>query len=154
MVAIRLARTGAKKKPSYRVVVLDKRRARDSRNLEIVGHYNPRPDPIELVLKRERIDYWLGVGAQPSDTVRRLVRYFDEHLAPPPAEEPEEEPREEAVQTEPSEAKPTGPERTDMPAMPEPGSDTDDDDDDFPDFQEVEASARGAVEAEAGSKPV
>ena len=56
MVAIRLSRTGAKKKPSYRVVVMDKRRARDSRNIEIVGHYNPRPDPIELVLKRDRID--------------------------------------------------------------------------------------------------
>ena len=79
MVAIRLARTGAKKKPSYRVVVIDKRRARDSRHLEIVGHYNPRLDPIELVLKRERIEYWLGVGAQPSTTVERLVKYFDEH---------------------------------------------------------------------------
>lgn len=79
MVAIRLARTGAKKKPSYRVVVMDKRRARDSRNIEIVGHYNPRPDPIELVLKRDRIDYWLGVGAQPSDTVKRLLRHFDKH---------------------------------------------------------------------------
>ena len=78
MVAIRLSRTGAKKKPSYRVVVMDKRRARDSRNIEIVGHYNPRPDPIELVLKRDRIDYWLSVGAQASSTVQRLVRYFDE----------------------------------------------------------------------------
>lgn len=83
MVAIRLARTGAKKKPSYRVVVIDKRRARDSRNIEIVGHYNPRPDPIELVLKRDRITYWLGVGAQPSDTVKRLLKYFDEHGASP-----------------------------------------------------------------------
>lgn len=78
MVAIRLSRTGAKKKPSYRVVVMDKRRARDSRNIEIVGHYNPRPDPIELVLQRDRIDYWLSVGAQASSTVQRLVRYFDE----------------------------------------------------------------------------
>ena len=89
MVAIRLSRTGAKKKPSYRVVVMDKRRARDSRNLEIVGHYNPRPDPIELVLKRERIDYWIGVGAQPSDTVKRLVKHYDSNAPAPTAEGPE-----------------------------------------------------------------
>ena len=87
MVAIRLSRTGAKKKPSYRVVVMDKRRARDSRNIEIVGHYNPRPDPIELVLKRDRIDYWLSVGAQPSATVQRLVRYYDEKVVPFQVEE-------------------------------------------------------------------
>ncbi len=86
MVAIRLSRTGAKKRPSYRVVVIDKRRARDSRNIEIVGHYNPRPDPIEIVLKRERIDYWVGVGAQPSKTVTRLLRQYDERL-PAEAEE-------------------------------------------------------------------
>ena len=95
MVRIRLSRTGAKKKPSYRVVVMDKRRARDSRNLEIVGHYNPRPDPIEVVLKRDRIDHWLGVGAQPSDTVRRLMKYYD---ALPPPEPVVEEKQEEAVE--------------------------------------------------------
>lgn len=78
MVAIRLTRTGAKKKPTYRVVVTDKRRARDSKTLEIVGYYDPRPSPIELNLQRDRIDYWLGVGAQPSDTVKRLVKFFDE----------------------------------------------------------------------------
>ena len=79
MVSIRLARTGAKKKPSYRVVVMDKRRARDSKNIEIVGFYNPRLEPIEISLKRERIDHWLSVGAQPSETVKRLIKYFDEH---------------------------------------------------------------------------
>lgn len=84
MVAIRLTRTGAKKRPSYRVIVTDSRRPRDSRSIEIVGHYNPRPDPIELALKRERIAYWLGVGAQPSGTVKRLIRYFDEHGATAP----------------------------------------------------------------------
>ena len=65
---------GAKKKPSYRVVVMDKRRARDSRNIEIVGFYNPRPTPIEIKLERERIDYWIGVGAQPSDTVSQMIK--------------------------------------------------------------------------------
>ena len=99
MVAIRLSRTGAKKKPSYRVVVIDKRRARDSRNIEIVGHYNPRPDPIEVVLKRDRIDYWMGVGAQPSDTVKRLVKHYDERL---PAEADEPEPT--AAEAAPAEA--------------------------------------------------
>jgi small subunit ribosomal protein S16 len=81
MVAIRLTRTGAKKKPAYRVIVTDKRRPRDSKTLEIVGHYNPRPTPIELNLERERIGYWLGVGAQPSETVKRLIKHFDEHGA-------------------------------------------------------------------------
>ena len=114
MVAIRLSRTGAKKKPSYRVVVMDKRRARDSRSLEIVGHYNPRPDPIELVLKRDRIKYWLGVGAQPSDTVRRLMRHYDEVMPPEVVEEVQEEPEEqveaaEAPAAAPTESKPAAP---------------------------------------------
>ncbi|MDA1313432.1 MAG: 30S ribosomal protein S16 [Acidobacteria bacterium] len=75
MLAIRLARIGARKKPSYRVVVIDKRRARDSKNIEIVGHYNPTTEPIELSLESERIDHWVGQGAQPSVTVRRLITY-------------------------------------------------------------------------------
>ena len=75
MLAIRLARVGAKKKPAYRVVVIDKRRARDSKNIEIVGHYNPTTDPITLSLKEERIAFWRGNGAQPSSTVQRLLAY-------------------------------------------------------------------------------
>ena len=75
MLAIRLARVGAKKKPSYRVVVINKRNARDGKNIEIVGHYNPTRDPIELSLESERIDHWIGVGAQASVTVRRLMAY-------------------------------------------------------------------------------
>jgi small subunit ribosomal protein S16 len=75
MLAIRLARIGAKKKPAYRVIVTDKQRARDSRSVEIVGHYNPVKNPIVLQLDRERIDYWLARGAQPSETVRRLMKY-------------------------------------------------------------------------------
>jgi len=96
MVAIRLTRVGAKKKPAYRVVVIDKRRPRDSKSIEIVGHYNPRLEPIELNLERERIDYWLGVGAQPSDTVKRLIKHFDEKGPttgrPAQAAKPEEKP--------------------------------------------------------------
>ena len=74
MLMIRLARTGAKKQPHYRVVVIEKDRARDGRFVEIVGHYNPRKNPAEIVLKRERIEYWLRHGAQPSDTVRSFLR--------------------------------------------------------------------------------
>jgi small subunit ribosomal protein S16 len=64
---------GGKKKPYYRVVVIDKSRARDSRFVEIVGQYNPRKEPREFQLRRERIDYWLQKGAQPSETVRSLL---------------------------------------------------------------------------------
>lgn len=74
MLRIRLARFGAKKKPTYRVVVIDKRRARDSECVEIVGHYNPVADPAVVELKRDRIDHWMKVGAQPSETVLRLLR--------------------------------------------------------------------------------
>ena len=74
MLRIRLARTGAKKQSSYRVVVIDRERARDGRFVEIVGHYNPRLTPPEIVLKRDRVDYWIGKGAQPSETVQSFLR--------------------------------------------------------------------------------
>jgi small subunit ribosomal protein S16 len=65
-----LARTGKKKKPFYRIVVTEKTRPRDGRFVEIVGTYDPLRDPAEIRLKEERVKYWLGVGAQPSETVR------------------------------------------------------------------------------------
>ena len=71
---IRLARFGAKKKPTYRVVVIDKERARDSRSVEVVGFYNPVSQPPVVNLKHERIEYWMKSGAQPSDTVTRLIK--------------------------------------------------------------------------------
>ena len=74
MLAIRLARFGAKKKPTYRVVVIERDRARNSRSVEVVGHYNPIAKPAEVHLDRERIDYWMKKGAQPSDTVSRLLK--------------------------------------------------------------------------------
>ena len=73
MLMIRLARFGAKKKPFYRVVVIEKERARNGRSLEVVGHYNPLATPAQVTLKHERIDYWTKNGAQLSDTVKRLV---------------------------------------------------------------------------------
>jgi small subunit ribosomal protein S16 len=73
MLMIRLARFGAKKKPFYRVVVIDKVRARNGRALEVVGTYNPLTHPVAVALKRDRIEYWTKNGAQMSDTVKRLA---------------------------------------------------------------------------------
>ncbi len=74
MLMIRLARFGAKKKPFYRVVVIEKERARDSRNLEVVGQYNPLTTPAQVKFNHERIAYWTKNGAQLSDTVGRLLK--------------------------------------------------------------------------------
>lgn len=73
MLMIRLARFGARKQPYYRVVVIEKDRARNGRSVEVVGTYNPRTNPASLDLKRERIDYWTSKGAQFSDRVAKLV---------------------------------------------------------------------------------
>jgi small subunit ribosomal protein S16 len=74
VVTIRLARMGKKKRPFYRVVVIEKTRPRNGRFVEIVGTYDPLTKPHEVKLDAERIKYWLGVGAQPSDTVRSFLR--------------------------------------------------------------------------------
>jgi small subunit ribosomal protein S16 len=74
VLCIRLARFGKKKLPSYRVVVTDKRRPRNGRFVEIVGTYDPLKKPAAIDLKAERIKYWLGCGAQPSDTVRSFIK--------------------------------------------------------------------------------
>ncbi len=73
MLAIRLARTGKKKKPTYRVVVIEKRRPRNGRFVEVVGTYDPLKKPAEVKLNADRIKYWLDCGAQPSDTVRSFL---------------------------------------------------------------------------------
>ena len=70
---IRLARIGKPKQPYYRVVVIEKERARNGRSVEVVGTYNPRTTPASVNLKRERIDYWVAKGAQCSDRVRKLI---------------------------------------------------------------------------------
>ncbi len=74
MLTIRLSRIGKKKKPFYRVVVIEKTRPRDGRVKELVGTYDPLKKPAEIKLNAERVKYWLGVGAQPSDTVRSFIR--------------------------------------------------------------------------------
>ena len=82
MLAIRLSRTGSKKRAHYRIVVADSHEARDSRFVEILGHYDPRVVPAVVRVDRERIDHWLKVGARPSDTIRTLLA---SHLTPEPA---------------------------------------------------------------------
>jgi small subunit ribosomal protein S16 len=71
---IRLSRRGARKQPVYRIVVIEKDRARDGRSIEVVGLYNPRTNPATVSLKNERIEYWLGKGAQFSPTLARLYK--------------------------------------------------------------------------------
>lgn len=73
MVKIRLRRTGAKKQPHYRVVVTESRSPRDGRFIETIGHYNPRTEPPTVEIDAERALYWLSVGAQPSEAVRRML---------------------------------------------------------------------------------
>ena len=74
MVKIRLRRMGAKKAPYYRIVVADSRSPRDGRCIEEIGAYNPLTEPAEIKVDQERAKYWLGVGAQPTDTVRGLLK--------------------------------------------------------------------------------
>ncbi len=89
---IRLARVGATKQPHYRVVVIEKDRARNGRSVEVVGTYNPRTNPATVTFKRDRIDYWTNHGAQLSERVGKL-------LAAAPAVEPTAEPSAPAAKT-------------------------------------------------------
>lgn len=74
MLAIKLMRTGAKKRPSYRIVVKEKQSKRDGAYLENLGTYNPTREPAEINLNMERVRYWIKNGAQPTDTVNRLIK--------------------------------------------------------------------------------
>ena len=82
MLAIRMRKMGSKKRPFFRVVVTDSRVARDSRFVEILGHYNPRLKPAKVEINRDRIDFWVKQGAKMSDTVRTLVK---RHVSTPAA---------------------------------------------------------------------
>ncbi len=86
MLMIRLSRVGARKQPHYRVVVIEKDRARNGRSVEVVGTYNPRTNPASVELKRDRIDYWTGKGAQLSERVGKLLAKYE---VAAPAAEPE-----------------------------------------------------------------
>ncbi|MEC7239633.1 MAG: 30S ribosomal protein S16 [Myxococcota bacterium] len=74
MVRIRLTRRGTRKRPFYRIVAADSRKARDGRIIEQLGYYNPMTEPNELKMDLERVDYWIGTGAQPSETVASLIK--------------------------------------------------------------------------------
>jgi small subunit ribosomal protein S16 len=71
---IRLSRFGAKKQPTYRVVVAEERSKRDGRIVEKIGHYDPRTDPPTVVMNEERTKYWLGVGARPTDALGPILK--------------------------------------------------------------------------------
>lgn len=86
MVRIRLTRLGAKKKPFYRVVVSDSKAPRNGRFIEQIGYYDPKTNPSTIKIDLARVDYWVGVGAQPSDTVASIVKRAKKELgAPAPA---------------------------------------------------------------------
>jgi small subunit ribosomal protein S16 len=81
---IRLARVGARKQPHYRIVVIEKDRARNGRSVEVVGTYNPRTNPATVDFKRDRIAYWTDKGAQLSETVAKLMTKNPETAAAEP----------------------------------------------------------------------
>jgi len=84
LLRIRLSRHGAKKDPHYRVVVTDRRSPRDGRFVEVVGYYNPALKPVRLHVDLERVDYWVGQGAQPSATVQSLMNRVRKESEPEP----------------------------------------------------------------------
>ena len=89
MLTIRLSRVGTTKRPFYRVVVMESHTPRDGRFVESLGHYNPRTEPETVHVDHERVEYWIGKGARPSDTVRTLLA---RHPAPPAEPETSAEP--------------------------------------------------------------
>ena len=92
-VRIRLTRVGATRQPTYRVVVMDSRSARDSKAIETIGHYNPRTAPIEFSVDVEKTRKWLAQGALPSDTVARLLEGAGVTTAAKPAPKPAKAPK-------------------------------------------------------------
>jgi small subunit ribosomal protein S16 len=119
---------GSKKNPIWRVVVADRRSPRDGRFIEAIGHYNPQTKPSTIVLDHERLDHWLALGAEPTNTVKKLMRAKDnpQVVEPEPAPEPQATP--------PREPEP------EAEAAPEPAEET---------APEPEAEAEAAPEAEA-----
>jgi small subunit ribosomal protein S16 len=92
---IKLTRVGAKKQPTYRVVIQEERSKRDGRFIENIGYYNPRAEPATIVINQERVNYWLGVGARPTESVGQLLhiagitdRYYKRKSAAGDSERP------------------------------------------------------------------
>ena len=88
-VRVRLTRVGSKKNPIWRVVVSDQRSPRDGRFIETIGHYNPQTDPSTIRIDEERLQHWLSRGAQPTNTVKQLVRAQAKSGSAPARPEPE-----------------------------------------------------------------
>lgn len=143
-VRLRLTRVGSRKNPIWRVVAADGRSKRDGRVLEIVGRYNPQPQPSEIVLDRERIDHWLARGAQPSDTVRKLIRAV-ERGTPPAAAVAAPKPSATATAEPAGDA---GDEASSAAAEPEPAEAVGSDDDAEPD--DTASTSADAVPADDG----
>jgi small subunit ribosomal protein S16 len=112
-VRIRLTRVGATKRPAYRVIAIDKRRSRDGRALEILGYYDPLTDPATVKLDTEKIDAWIGKGAQPSDTVVKLMKQASQP-APAAVEKPKR-----ATRAKPKATKAAAAETAEVEAAPE-----------------------------------
>ena len=90
-VRVRLTRVGSNKNPFWRVVVSDQRSPRDGRFIEAIGHYNPRTEPSTIVIDEERLNHWLGRGAQPTNTVKKLLKaHIGARTKEPAAAEPAE----------------------------------------------------------------
>ena len=87
-VRVRLTRVGSKKNPIWRVVVADRRSPRDGRFIEAIGHYNPQTQPSTIVIDHERLDHWLALGAEPTNTVKKLMRAKDNPQAEAEPEAP------------------------------------------------------------------
>jgi small subunit ribosomal protein S16 len=103
-VRVRLTRVGSKKNPIWRVVVSDQRSPRDGRFIETIGHYNPQTEPSTIVIDEERFQHWVSRGAQPTNTVKQLVRAQSKSASPAAVAEPEPEP---APEPEPEPDAPT-----------------------------------------------
>jgi small subunit ribosomal protein S16 len=88
-VRVRLTRVGSKKNPIWRVVVSDQRSPRDGRFIETIGHYNPQTEPSTIMIDEERFQHWVSRGAQPTNTVKQLVRAQSKSAAPVAVAEPE-----------------------------------------------------------------
>ena len=121
--AIRLKRFGKKKEAHYRIIVCDSRIPRDGRPIEELGAYNPNTDPYVVTINKERIEYWLKVGAQPSDTVRNILRREGILLAATPEAEEEKPILAEAAPSEAEEEKPILAEAAPSEAIKEEGPD-------------------------------
>jgi small subunit ribosomal protein S16 len=102
-VRVRLTRVGSKKNPIWRVVVADGRSPRDGRCIETIGHYNPQTQPSRIEIDRERLQHWLDRGAQPTNTVKKLMRAENTGFEMPKAEAPAPAPRRPAEEEAPAE---------------------------------------------------